>query len=90
MRLTNIEWGSTGPNSGWGWGGVLYTGLVWPSHWYRTSLQVENFDTCSGGKRQYVLTVGVYLPSRRIPTSPLGPSPGRVHLREFALPVPAC
>ena len=90
VRLTNIHWGSTGPSSGWGWPNELYGALVSPSHWYRTSLQVESFDVCSGGRRQYVLTVGVYLPPRRIPTSPLGRSPGRARLHMFALRVPAC
>jgi hypothetical protein len=69
-----------------GTGAVL--ALVSPSHFYRTLFQVERFDVCTGGKRQYVLTVGVYLPPR-IPTSPLV-TPGRARLRMFALPVPAC
>ena len=91
MRLTHISWVlDSGPNGSWGWGGESYDALVWPSHWYRTLIEVERFDVCRGGKRQYVLTVGVYLPHRRIPTSPLGPSPGRARLRMFALPVPAC
>lgn len=90
LLLTNIHWdGGTGPSSGWGWLGEPNVALVWPSHWCRTSFEVESFDLCAGGTRQYVLTIGVWLPPRRIPTSPLV-SPGRPRLREFALPVPAC
>ncbi len=87
--LTNIQWdGGTGPNSGWGWLGEPNSALVSPSTWYRTTFQVERFDVCSGGTRQYVLTISVWLPPRRI-TSPLV-SPGRPRLHMFALPVPAC
>ena len=90
VRLTNIQWdGGTGPDSGWGWLGEPNSALVWPSHWYRTTFQVERYDLCSGGTRQYVLTIGVLLPPRRIPASPLV-SPGRPRLRTFALPVPSC
>jgi hypothetical protein len=89
VHLTNIEWdGGTGPDSGWGWLGEPNNALLWPSHWYRTSFEVESFDVCAGAARQYVLTIGVWLPPRR-PLSPLV-SPGRPRLRKFALPVPAC
>jgi hypothetical protein len=88
LRLTNITWKAAGPDSTWGWGGESFEALVWPSHWFRTSITVEQMDVCPGGQRQYVLSVGVLLP-RHIPAEPWQ-SYGRQHLHRFALRVPVC
>jgi hypothetical protein len=90
VRLTNIAWdgGNSSTSGAWGVPGEPNSALVWPNHWYRATMEIDSFDMCVGGLRQYALTVSVWLPPH-IPNSPLV-TPGRARERKFALPVPAC